>query len=73
MHSRSNNVTYPARGMRQGMWQGMKQGMRQRRRQGTPGFHIKELHIKKLRGWISVKKRNFLTRGGGLEKHISKK
>ena len=31
----------------------------------TPGFHIKELHIKKLRGWTSVKKHNFLTRGGG--------
>ena len=31
----------------------------------TPGSLIKKLHIKKLRGWIPVIKRNFLTRGGG--------
>ena len=24
----------------------------------TPGFLIKKLHIKKFRGWVSVKKRN---------------
>ena len=40
----------------------------------TPGFLIKKLLVKKFRGWISVKKRNFVTRGGGgLEKHISNK
>ena len=30
----------------------------------TPGTLIKKLHLKKLRGWIPVTKRNFLTRGG---------
>ena len=29
----------------------------------TPGSLIKKPHIKKFRGWISVKKHNFLTRG----------
>ena len=38
---------------------------------GTPGCLIKKPHVKKFRGWISVKNRDFLTRGGGgLEKHM---
>ena len=34
-------------------------------RRRTPGFLNKKLLIKKLKGWISVKKHNFLTRGAG--------
>ena len=37
----------------------------------TPGSLIKKSHFKKLRGWIPVTKRNFLTRGGGLYQVIA--
>ena len=42
-------------------------------RRRAPGFPYKQLLDKKLRGWISVTKHNFLTRGVKLQKHISKK
>ena len=43
-----------------------------RRRADTPGFLINKILIKKLRGWIPVKKLNFLTHGGAGKAHLKK-